>query len=271
MTHLGFALIGYGGISREILRLLSADSGLALRCTGVLVRSQKREEVHTELTGRTPVVTSLDDLMATNPQIVAECAGHEALRTYGVGVLDAGTDLATVSSGAFADATVEAELRQATISARRRILVVSGAIAGIDGLAAAKLGGLEDVSYIGRKPVAAWRGTAAESAIDLSKIDRAETFYQGCAREAAALYPKNANVTATIALAGIGFDRTKVELVADPALRENIHELHYRGTFGETRLQIAGRPAAGNAKTSILTAFSVLRTLLGNQSGAIVI
>lgn len=271
MTHLAFALIGYGGISREILRILNDDPSLPLTCTGLLVRAQKRDDVQCELGGRVPVAMSLDEIMATNPQVVADCAGHDALREYGPGVLRANADLLTVSSGAFAHAATELELRRTAAAAGRRILIAPGAIAGIDGLAAARIGGLDDVIYTGRKPVAAWRGTAAESATDLSTIDRAVTFYKGYARDAAAQYPKNANVTATIALAGLGFDRTKVELVADPALSENIHELYYRGAFGEARVQIAGRPSAGNARTSALTAFSVLRTLLGNCDGALVL
>jgi aspartate dehydrogenase len=271
MKPLSFALIGFGGISREVLRIINDDPGLPLVCTGVLVRPQKRDEIARELGGRIVVAGSLDELMHAGPRIVADCAGHEALRTYGAGVLRANADLLTVSSGAFADAATERALQQEAAAAGRRILIAPGAIAGIDGLAAARIGGLEEVVYTGRKPVAAWRGTAAETVLDLSKVDRAATFFQGYARKAAAEYPKNANVTATIALAGLGFDSTRVELVADPTLNENVHELYYRGAFGEARIRIAGRPSAGNARTSALTAFSVLRTLLGSCEGALVL
>jgi aspartate dehydrogenase len=205
------------------------------------------------------------------PSVVAECAGHQALCDFGADVLASGADLATVSSGALANAEIETRLRRAAAETGRRILVTAGAIVGIDGLAAARLGGLSEVTYIGSKPVAAWRSTAAEGLIDLRTLNRAETFYRGLAREAAALFPKNANVTATVALAGLGFDRTRVELIADPASQENIHELRYRGTFGEAQVRIMGRPSASNPKTSALTALSMLRTLQGSSQGALIL
>jgi aspartate dehydrogenase len=142
-----------------------------------------------------------------------------------------------------------------------KLMIPAGAIAGVDALAAARLGGLDRVRYTSRKAPQAWRGTHAEKLCDLEAIDQAVEFYRGNAGDAARLFPQNANVAATIALAGLGFDRTEVSLSADPDAPGNVHVIEAEGAFGELRVEIQGRPLADNPKTSTLAALSVLRAI----------
>ena len=104
----------------------------------------------------------------------------------------------------------------------------------------------------------------------MNNIRTATTIFSGNARAAARLFPKNANVAAMIALAGIGFERTEVTLVADPAVSSNIHTVHARGQFGELQVTVSARALEENPKTSELAALSVLRAVRNKVSPVVV-
>ena len=220
--RLKVALIGGGSIACVIVRFL-LERHPEIRLVGALGHDLDR--VNERLEGRVPLTSSIDELLSWKPTLVVECAGHEALAEHGVAVLKHGVDLIVASVGALAKPELEHALREAAAAGRSHICIPSGAIGGLDALAAARVGGLDSVRYVGRKPIQAWRGTAAERVVDLDTLDKAAVIFEGSAREAALTYPQNANVTAATALAGVGFDATRVTLFADPQARGNEHEI----------------------------------------------
>ena len=257
---LKIGLIGYGTIGQAVLRIL-ATSGRSdeFEVVGVLVRPGYGAKT---ADCRVPVFENLADMLACQPDIVAETAAQNAVVQYGETVLAAGCDLLIASSGALSDAAFLQRISHSASQHGCRVLLPSGAIGGIDAIAAMRLAGLSRVTYRSRKPPAAWRGSAAEGLVALDSLRSAQTFFLGTARDAARAFPKNANVAATVALAGLGMDRTKVELIADPTISCNVHEVEADGVSGRVSFRLEGAPFPDNPRSSMLTAYSVARTLL---------
>ncbi len=247
-------MVGFGAMAREVMTLLPED----LILKWVVVPPASVALVQAELGPAVTVLSRIEECTAS-PDLVVECAGQAAVREHGAAILTRGWTLGLISVGALADETLTRQLREAARQGGGTMLVLAGAIAGIDGLAAAREGGLESVTYQGRKSPQSWRGSYAERLIDLARISEPTTFFRGSAREAAMLFPANANVAATIALAGLGMDRTQVELVVDPTIGRNQHQIKACGRFGELDIAMSGFPLEANPKTSTLAALSVVR------------
>jgi aspartate dehydrogenase len=191
--------------------------------------------------------------------LMIDCAGHSALIAYGADILLRGVDLITVSVGALADQQLYDHLKNAALQSNAKMHIASGAIGALDCLQSARVGRLDSVTYVGRKPPNGWKGSPAEQVLDLDALTGgAKMHFQGTARAAALAYPKNANVAAAVALAGIGFDDTQVQLIADADVTENIHEIEAAGEFGSFRFQISGQSLPDNPSSSALAAMSVL-------------
>ena len=259
------ALIGYGAIGTAVHRLLREHAGCRAEVVSILVRDRARAML--EAPQEAPLlVNGLAALLASRPDLVVECAGHRAVDEYGVAVLQAGVDLLMVSVGALADAAREQALVSTARTASRKLVLPSGAIGGIDWLTAARIAGLRQVTYRSRKPPQAWAGSAAERHTSLGGLASPTLFFQGSAREAALQYPRNANVATIVALATLGFDVTRVELIADPHVTANIHEIEADGEGGRMTLRLEGVPDARNPRSSVMTAHSVVRSILNRST-----
>jgi aspartate dehydrogenase len=252
-------LIGYGAIAQGIIARLPAH----VQITAVVVRADKIAATQVVLPTGVRAVASVPN----DATLVLECADHSAIHAHVLPALKRGIACGVLSVGALSEAGLPEALEAAAKAGNTQIHLLSGAIGAIDALAAAKLGSLTSVTYTGRKPPAGWRGSAAEQACDLSALTEPFVILQASAREAARQYPKNANVAATVSLAGLGLDATIVRLIADPTVTENVHEIHAVGAFGSFKLEMRGNPLPSNPKTSMLTVLSALR-FLSNQAGA---
>jgi len=253
-------MIGCGAIGSALADLIEREAGGRQALTTVLMKPARPRP--RALSERVEVVYDLDLLLRSRPDVVVECAGHDAVRGCAIPILSAGVDLVVIATGALVDDGFRAEVESAAPRSGAQLHLPSGAIAGIDGLAALRLGGLEEVTYTSVKPPSAWRGTPAEELIDLASLREPETFFAGPARAAAEAFPKNANLAATVALAGLGLDRTRVHLVADPGAAGNLGRIEARGRGGTLDVTFGGPAMLDNPKTSASTAFSLARALL---------
>ena len=243
-------LIGYGAMAQAVIERLPPQVAIGW----IVAREPHHAAIHAQFGTTVEALTSPQECLDA-PDLVLECASQQAVAQYGEAVLARGWHLAVISTGALADSALEQRLQ----NAGGQLTLLSGAVAGIDGLAAAKEGGLEHVTYRSRKSPASWRGSYAEQLIDLNAVSEAQVFFEGSAREAARLFPANANVAATVALGGVGMDETRVQLMVDPATQRNTHTIHVKGLFGEFHLELSGLPLASNPKTSTLAALSAVR------------
>lgn len=253
------AIIGYGAIGEAVADYLAHYDGVEI---GVAIVKPGNEFRARNLFGDDIEVVSEIDDVTTRLDLAVDCAGHAALRQHGEGILSRGVDLLSVSSGALADAGLYDRLSAAAQRGGSQLRVVSGAIGSLDALSASSVGTLTQVTYKGRKPPEGWRGSPAESKLNLDALSEATVHFSGNARDAALEYPKNANVAASVALAGIGFDATEVELIADPGVTRNVHEIVAEGAFGRYEFRIEGSSLPDNPRSSALTAMSVVREIL---------
>lgn len=257
------AIIGCGAIGEAVANFLADNQ--AVRIGAAIIEPGFEQRARAVFGPDTEVVHAIDDV-ATSLDLAADCAGHAGLRAHAAAILAQGVDLISVSSGALADAELYDVLASAAREGGSQLRVVSGAIGALDALAAGAIGRLDNVTYRGRKPPRGWRGSPAESKLDLDAITEATAHFTGTARNAALEYPKNANVAASVALAGIGFDATRVELIADPAAEHNVHEIVASGDFGRFEFRIVNKSLPDNPRSSAITAMSVVREILDPTS-----
>jgi aspartate dehydrogenase len=267
---LKLAVVGFGAIGQELARALRGAPDVEI--TQIVASRRSIERVTSAAAHLAPcarVTTEVEVAGEWRPDLLAECAGHAALVSHVAPALRAGIPCVVASVGALADVDCYARLEDAARSGRTTVRLVAGAVGGIDSLDAARVGGLEGVRYVGRKPPLGWKDTPAERVCVLSEITGPCLVFEGSARDAALLFPKNANVAATIAFAGLGLDRTEVTLIADPGVERNVHTLQAWGTFGRFEIQLENRPLSTNPKSSALTVYSVVRAVR-NAAGAVI-
>jgi aspartate dehydrogenase len=195
-----------------------------------------------------PVVKSVEEGLGM-ADLVVEAASQAALKEIAPKVLGKGLPLVALSVGALGDAAFLDAVTRLAQQHKTRLLVPSGAIGGLDAIRAAAEAGLAEVTLVTAKPPAGF---------GLHDVKEARVLFEGPAREAVAKFPKNVNVAAALSLAGLGFDATRVRIVADPALDANTHTIVARGAFGELECKVANRPSPENPASSYLASLAAL-------------
>jgi aspartate dehydrogenase len=207
-----------------------------------------------------PFVVGMQELIARRPEIVIEAASHDAVREHVETLLSSAIAVIVLSGGALCDDALRERLERASRERRVPLYVPSGGIGGLDALKAACAAGVDEVSIAVTKPPAAWKGIpyVERLEIDLDRLAGPVTLFEGSAREGVPHFPANVNIAAVLSLAGVGFDRTRLKVVADPALRFNTHFITVRGKTGTIDLRFESVPSPDNPKTALLACYSAL-------------
>jgi aspartate dehydrogenase len=248
---------GFGAIGRRVAQAL--DAGIpGLRLAAVSARGIAKAEQGMRAFARPVPIVPLADLAAAS-DIVIDAAPAAALRDMAEPALRAGRYLIVISVGALLQATDLIELARRH---RAQIIVPSGALIGLDAVTAAAEGKINSVRMISRKPVQGLLGAAylQTAGIDIAGIKEPLKVFSGTAAQAAIGFPENLNVAAALGLAGVGAERTMIEVWADPALTRNTHRIEVDADSASFSMTIENIPSE-NPKTGRITALSIIATL----------
>ncbi len=264
-TGIGAGLIGCGAIGTVIAEAIDKGRTGDLELVALYDLVPERAEKLAGKLARKPIVAKDADELIKNKtiQIVIEAASQEAVRQYAVKVLSANKDFMGMSTGALLDDALFQQLSTLANDKGRKVYVPSGAIVGLDNIKSAANDRIDEVTLTTKKPPLSFKGATIveKKKIDLSSLKAPMVLYEGPAREAVKLFPTNVNVAASLSLAGIGPDRTKVRVIADPTVKEISHEIHVKGAFGELTTKTINKPFPDNPKTSYIAALSAIATL----------
>jgi aspartate dehydrogenase len=249
-------MIGLGAIGGQVMRAIADGALPAVSVPAVLVKRPR-----TGGTASPEVTHEPDRFFRHRFDAVLEGAGHESVRDHGERVFESGADFLVTSVGALADDEFRARLIETARRNRRRLILPSSGIGALDILSGAAVGGLDDVEIVVRKQPEAWKGTPGEAMVDLDRLTAPAVLYQGKVRDGAKAYPKNVNISAAVALAGLGLDRTRLTIVADPAISTHVVEVHAMGAFGRFDFVEDVVPTDDNPKTGVLVGMAVIKAI----------
>ena len=258
-------VIGYGSIGREIIAAIRRQE---IPNAKIIALFDKESQVISSVDYdsqlylfsdfnefyNSPIYTSLD--------IVIECASKEAVREYGKKIIESKKDFIVLSVGAFSNREYLSELQNLSNLNNTRILIPTGAIAGLDSIRSVKKY-LDYLTITTTKHPKSFVGAPffKNSIIKLEEISNEKVLYEGNAITAIQLFPQNVNVAVSIALAGIGLEKTRVKIIADPMISVNRHEILAKGSFGEIHIIVQNVPSPTNPKTSYLASLSAIECL----------
>ena len=253
------ALLGGGTIARLVLEHVPPGIEIVALCG----RGPASRGAQLAREFRIPYVIGRENLLAARPQAVIEAASHDAVREHVAPLLEAGVGVVVLSAGAFADEALRVAAERAAERGDALLYVPSGGIGGLDALKTACLAGVDEVSIQVAKPPRAWKGIpyVEQLGVDLEALTAPAILFEGPAREGVPHFPQNVNIAAVLSLGGIGMDRTRLKVVADPGLTLNTHTIRVSGSAGRMTVVLENVPAPENPKTSWLACYSALAAL----------
>jgi aspartate dehydrogenase len=251
-------IAGLGAIGRAVARKLHQGAIPKMELVGVAVRDTAKAQGFLKEIGCKAPILSIAQLAAAS-DIVIECAPAAVLAEIAAPVLAAGKKMMVLSAGMLLR---HPELLAAAKEHGGQIIVPTGALLGFDAVSAAAEGDIRSVTMITRKPVTGLMGAPylVRNNIVIDGITEAKRVFQGSAREAALGFPENVNVAAALSLAGIGPDRTTIEIWADPNVQRNMHRVVVEADSARFEMAIENVPSE-NPKTGRITALSALAAL----------
>ena len=239
-------IIGCGAIA-SIITNFAADGELGADLKFFYDMDMERaENLASQVDGI--VIQDVND-MIDNADLVIEAASQEAVIKIVPQILKKEKDILIMSIGALIDSELRNHLKNIAEKNNSRIYAPSGAIVGLDGIKAASIGKINEVSLVTRK---------SPESLGMA-VDNETILYEGKAKDAVCKFPANINVAAALSIAyGKEVD---VKIIADPNVSRNCHEVCVAGDFGEFRTITENETCVTNPKTSVLAAYSAVKLI----------
>jgi len=255
---LRIGLAGLGAVGLEVARhLIAGVSGLTLAAIAV----RDAEKARRALPQLDSIAIKPATALADDCDVVVECLPPALFREVAISAIDKGRIFMPLSVAQLLD---NWDLVERAKQKGARILPPTGALLGLDAVRAAAEGTVHSIKMITRKPPGGLEGAPylRERNITLVGLDKPLKLFEGTAREGARGFPTNVNVAAALSLAGIGPDRTRLEIWADPALTRNTHRIEVEADTARFTMSIEGVPSE-NPRTGRLVPLSTVAALRG--------
>ena len=255
---MNIAIVGLGSIGTTLVRKFAQGGISGANLCAVVVRNREKAWAVLKDIGVDVPLLELSQL-AEVADLVVECAPAEMLPEIARPVLGAGKKIMVLSCGALLDHPELIDLAEQTGG---QIIIPTGALIGLDAVSAAAEGKIRSVRMITRKPIEGLKGAPYlnENGIDIEGITEPMRVFQGTARQAAKGFPANLNVAVALSLAGIGPDKTVLEIWADPTATRNSHKIVVESDAASFEMSIENIPSE-NPKTGRITALSVIAAI----------
>ncbi|MGF6906025.1 aspartate dehydrogenase domain-containing protein [Fusobacterium sp. PH5-44] len=257
---LKLALLGCGYLNEIVANALKDGHLPDYELVGVLGRNMDKTKSFAS-THNCKACGSIEELLALNPDCVAEAASGQAIRDYGEIILKGNADLIVLSIGAFADTDFYEKIKEIAKKHKQKIYIASGAVGGFDVLKTAALMSPIETTFKSLKmPRALYNGPLYKDG--LLDIKEPENVFRGTTREAIEMMPQHFNVAVATALSSAGIEKTVMEIDAVPNFVGDQYLIELQGEEVYAHLNIYSR-------TSKIAAWSVVR-VLQNIAGPVV-
>ncbi len=253
------AVAGFGAIGFTVAEALDSGALPGLELAAVSARDIAKAENRMAGFKNPAPVLPLTELAAT-AEVVVECLPADHFAELAESVLGQGKTLIPLSVGALLPRPELIELARDIGGA---IVVPTGALLGLDAVRACAEGPVEHVTLVTRKPPGGLAGAPylVDNDISVEGLNAPKLVFEGTARDGARGFPANVNVAAALSLAGIGPDKTTLQIWADPTVTRNTHTVQVEAEAARLTMTIENVPTEENPKTGKITALSVLATL----------
>jgi len=259
MNKLRLGVAGLGTIGLAVARRVDAGDAGDMLVSAVSARDEGRASRNVSDFRNRPSVVPIGEI-GKHCNVVLECAPKAVFDDLAASAIENGCIFIPLSVGALLD---RPELVERARETGAKIVVPTGALIGLDAVKAISQGNVSSITMVTRKPPRGLKGAPhiATTGIDLDQVTEPLKVFEGTAREAARGFPANVNVAAALGLAGIGADRTMVEIWADPTVQHNTHTITAKSDSSDFTMTIQNIPTEENPPTGKITALSALATL----------